>query len=41
MRVRNVDNEKVKKYADIINRETQRLGALIGDLLDLSRIDAG
>ena len=41
MMVRNVDNEKVKKYADIINRETQRLGALIGDLLDLSRIDAG
>ncbi|MGD0566032.1 MAG: ATP-binding protein [Candidatus Goldiibacteriota bacterium] len=41
MMVRNVYNEKVKKYADIINRETQRLGALIGDLLDLSRIDAG
>lgn len=41
MMIRNVDNEKVKKYANIINKETQRLGALIGDLLDLSRIDAG
>jgi PAS domain S-box-containing protein len=41
MMVRNVDSEKVKKYADIINKETQRLGSLIGDLLDLSRIDAG
>ncbi len=41
MMVRDVDSQKVKKYADIINKETQRLGALIGDLLDLSRIDAG
>jgi PAS domain S-box-containing protein len=41
MMVRDVDNAKVKKYADIINKETQRLGALIGDLLDLSRMDAG
>jgi PAS domain S-box-containing protein len=41
MMVRNVDPEKVKNYANIINKETQRLGSLIGDLLDLSRIDAG
>ncbi|HRU39094.1 MAG TPA: ATP-binding protein, partial [Candidatus Goldiibacteriota bacterium] len=41
MMVRNVDPEKVKSYANIINKETQRLGSLIGDLLDLSRIDAG
>ena len=41
MMVRNVDPEKVKYYANIINKETQRLGSLIGDLLDLSRIDAG
>jgi two-component system phosphate regulon sensor histidine kinase PhoR len=41
MMVRNVDGEKVKNYANIINKETQRLGSLIGDLLDLSRIDAG
>lgn len=41
MMVRNVDAEKVKNYANIINKETQRLGSLIGDLLDLSRIDAG
>jgi signal transduction histidine kinase/ligand-binding sensor protein len=41
MMVRNVDSEKVKYYANIINKETQRLGSLIGDLLDLSRIDAG
>jgi len=41
MMVRAVDPEKVKNYADIINKETQRLGALIGDLLDLSRIESG
>ncbi|HPI04560.1 MAG TPA: ATP-binding protein, partial [Candidatus Goldiibacteriota bacterium] len=41
MLVRNVSEEKVKKYADIINKETQRLGSLIGDLLDLSRIESG
>jgi PAS domain S-box-containing protein len=41
MMVRNVPEEKVKKYADIINKETQRLGSLIGDLLDLSRIESG
>ena len=31
---------KGEKYADIINKETQRLGSLIGDLLDLSRIES-
>lgn len=41
MMVRNMDAEKVKNYASIINKETQRLGALIGDLLDLSRIESG
>jgi len=39
--MRNLDAEKIKSYACIINKETLRLGALIGDLLDLSRIDAG
>ena len=39
--MRNLDAEKIKGYASIINKETLRLGALIGDLLDLSRIDAG
>jgi len=39
--MRNLDTEKIKSYACIINKETLRLGALIGDLLDLSRIDAG
>jgi two-component system, OmpR family, phosphate regulon sensor histidine kinase PhoR len=39
--MRNLDAEKIKSYAGIINTETLRLGALIGDLLDLSRIDAG
>jgi two-component system phosphate regulon sensor histidine kinase PhoR len=39
--MRNLDTEKIKSYASIINKETLRLGALIGDLLDLSRIDAG
>ncbi|MFW6210990.1 MAG: sensor histidine kinase, partial [bacterium] len=41
MMVRTVKEEKVKNYASIINKETQRLGALIGDLLDLSRIESG
>ena len=41
MMIRSVDSEKVKNYAAIINKETQRLGALIGDLLDLSRIESG
>lgn len=41
MMVRKFDEVKIKNYASIINKETQRLGALIGDLLDLSRIDAG
>ncbi|MCE5300099.1 MAG: GAF domain-containing protein [Spirochaetia bacterium] len=41
MLVRDVDTPKVKKYANIINKETQRLGSLIGDLLDLSRIESG
>lgn len=41
MLIRNMDGEKVKSYAEIINKETQRLGALIGDLLDLSRIESG
>jgi two-component system phosphate regulon sensor histidine kinase PhoR len=36
-----MDEQKVKSYAAIINKETQRLGALIGDLLDLSRIESG
>jgi PAS domain S-box-containing protein len=39
--MRNLDAEKIQSYACIINKETLRLGALIGDLLDLSRIDAG
>jgi PAS domain S-box-containing protein len=39
--MRNLDTQKTKSYAGIINKETLRLGALIGDLLDLSRIDAG
>jgi signal transduction histidine kinase len=39
--MRNLDAEKIKSYAGIINKETLRLGALIGDLLDLSRINAG
>jgi two-component system phosphate regulon sensor histidine kinase PhoR len=41
MMMRNLDAEKIKSYAGIINKETLRLGALIGDLLDLSRINAG
>ncbi|HUH65643.1 MAG TPA: ATP-binding protein [Syntrophales bacterium] len=41
MMMRNLDEEKIRSYASIINKETLRLGALIGDLLDLSRIDAG
>ncbi|MBP7792065.1 MAG: GAF domain-containing protein [Candidatus Goldbacteria bacterium] len=41
MLIRNMDSEKVKSYAEIINKETQRLGSLIGDLLDLSRIESG
>jgi PAS domain S-box-containing protein len=41
MLIRNMDSEKVKNYAEIINKETQRLGSLIGDLLDLSRIESG
>ncbi len=41
MMLRAMDPDKVKSYADIINKETQRLGALIGDLLDLSRIESG
>ncbi|MGO9138669.1 MAG: ATP-binding protein [Syntrophales bacterium] len=39
--MRDLDADKIKNYAGIINKETLRLGALIGDLLDLSRIDAG
>lgn len=39
--MRNLDTEKIKSYAGIINKETLRLGGLIGDLLDQSRIDAG
>lgn len=41
MLTRKVTEEKVKKYSEIINKETQRLGSLIGDLLDLSRIESG
>jgi len=41
MLTRSVTDEKVKKYSEIINKETQRLGSLIGDLLDLSRIESG
>ncbi len=41
MMTRNMEGEKIKDYAGIINKETQRLGALIGDLLDLSRVEAG
>lgn len=33
--------EKVKQYASRMLRETQRLSTLIGDLLDLSRIESG
>ena len=41
MMIKKMDEQKVKSYAAIINKETQRLGALIGDLLDLSRIESG
>jgi len=41
MMTRKMEEEKIKDYAGIINKETQRLGALIGDLLDLSRVEAG
>ncbi|MBN2754370.1 MAG: PAS domain S-box protein [Candidatus Goldbacteria bacterium] len=33
--------EKAREYSLIINREIKRLGALIGDVLDLSRLEAG
>lgn len=41
MMTRKLTDEKIKNYATIINKETQRLGSLIGDLLDLSRIESG
>lgn len=41
MMIKKLEEQKVKSYATIINKETQRLGALIGDLLDLSRIESG
>jgi PAS domain S-box-containing protein len=41
MIVKNPPPEKVKKYAALIFRETQRLATLINDLLDLSRIESG
>jgi two-component system, OmpR family, phosphate regulon sensor histidine kinase PhoR len=39
--IRDPPPEKVKKYASLIFRETQRLSTLINDLLDLSRIESG
>lgn len=41
MLVKNPSPEKIKKYATLIFRETQRLGTLINDLLDMSRIESG
>lgn len=38
---RNPSQEKIKEYAAVIYRETKRLGALINDVLDLSRIESG
>jgi len=39
--VKNPSEEKVKKYATLMFRETQRMGAMLNDLLDLSRIESG
>jgi len=41
MSTRELEPDKVKKYASIICRETHRLSALIADLLDLARLEAG
>ncbi len=41
MMTRKLSEEKIKTFSTIINKETQRLGSLIGDLLDLSRIESG
>lgn len=41
MLVKNPTPEKIKKYATLIFRETQRLTTLINDLLDMSRIESG
>lgn len=38
---RNPSPEKIREYASVIYRETKRLGALISDVLDLSRIESG
>ncbi|MBN2754355.1 MAG: PAS domain S-box protein [Candidatus Goldbacteria bacterium] len=38
---RNPSPEKIREYASVIYRETKRLGALINDVLDLSRIESG
>ena len=41
MAKKEADPEKVRGWAGIINEETERLGRLIDDLLDVSRIEAG
>jgi signal transduction histidine kinase len=41
MAKRDAQPEKVRNWAGIINEETERLGRLIDDLLDVSRIEAG
>jgi PAS domain S-box-containing protein len=41
MATRELEADKVKKYASIICKETHRLSALIADLLDLARLEAG
>lgn len=37
----NLDNEKARGYVDVLDRKTQRLKALISDLIDASKISSG
>ncbi len=39
--IKTLTEEKVKKYATLMFRETQRMGNMLNDLLDLSRIESG
>lgn len=38
--VKGVEAEELRQYLEIIERETERLGSMIEDLLDLSRVEA-